>query len=967
MTLRCNQNNAIQISVENNFESGVHSHATGTGKSWIALELLLEYNKRNKSDNIIWLCEQKSILIEQFNRENLKTRGYDHIFNIFLVINYTETKNSKWYECVNSSSHWNKPLLLIINRSFLVSQKKYTKLSLDFGLIIHDECHSIINKTTKLFYEYILNRNKNISCLGFSATPHLQIAPYTKILSHYSIYDAYKDGVILKPCIKWVKCEKNLTDLEIIKICKREMNALYYKKIIIWCGIIDHCTSLANLWREHFQDFIICIDTSIHDSEENNYETFKNVERNAILFCACKHREGSDIYHLDACIFLDKVSNRNAKTFVQCVGRVLRLDNEKNKKYGLILDLYASSCLKLCDRLRPFLGDCSNFPWKYNFDIIYLNHKKIILNELQITDEKFHSRFNLQDHSIKDVTNHFIKPCPNDEIYIERLYKELEIINKKKLNSYLIRAIQILQLTDYIPHVTRGSCGSSLVCYLLGISNVDPIQYNICFERFLNEYRENLPDIDLDFPHYLRDEVFLKLELTWPNQVARISNHVHWHEKSALREALRKVGIHKQVPKEEIDNFVKKLPFIQRQKVKQYQKELENSFRHYSLHCGGIVFFHDGIPEDIILKSKETTISQIIYDKNDVAKEKNFKIDILSSRGISQLLDIRHNTINFADCPFDKKLYSLLQQGNNIGITLAESPLMRKALLKIKPKSLSDIAICLAIIRPAAKDSRIQYNTIDFSTAFVFDDDAIELLSNYLNISYDLADLFRRCLSKGSWGKYGDLKNKYEMLCNKLNIVKKNKIKKMVSNLRQYSFCKSHAFSYAQLVYHLAYEKAYNPKKFWVATLKNNQSAYRKWVHLYEAKLAGVDVMEFLSNKHKSIYAEKKDVKDRSLSKIEQLKKYGYWLMYDTSFIPNTYFYQKENNYLFNGIIASSRLLIQDKKKILIASICVMPRVYIEVMGKNIFIPVGSIGIKGRARIMDFSQKTYEIIFAKTY
>ena len=78
MTLRCNQNNAIQISVENNFQSGVHNHATGTGKSWIALELLLEYNKRNKSDNIILLCEQKSILIEQFNRENLKTRGYDH-------------------------------------------------------------------------------------------------------------------------------------------------------------------------------------------------------------------------------------------------------------------------------------------------------------------------------------------------------------------------------------------------------------------------------------------------------------------------------------------------------------------------------------------------------------------------------------------------------------------------------------------------------------------------------------------------------------------------------------------------------------------------------------------------------------------------------------------------------------------------------------------------------------------------
>ena len=85
--------------------------------------------------------------------------------------------------------------------------------------------------------------------------------------------------------------------------------------------------------------------------------------------------------------------------------------------------------------------------------------------------------------------------------------------------------------------------GSSLVCYLLGISNVDPIKHDIKFERFLNIYRDKLPDIDLDFPHYLRDEVFLKLELKWPNQAARISNHVHWHEKSALREALRRIGI----------------------------------------------------------------------------------------------------------------------------------------------------------------------------------------------------------------------------------------------------------------------------------------------------------------------------------------------------------------------------------------------------------------------------------------
>ena len=81
---------------------------------------------------------------------------------------------------------------------------------------------------------------------------------------------------------------------------------------------------------------------------------------------------------------------------------------------------------------------------------------------------------------------------------------------------------------------------------------------NIKFERFLNEFRNNLPDIDFDFPHYLRDEVFLKLELKWPNQVARISNHVHWHDKSSLREAIRRNGINKQILKD-INAYLKSL------------------------------------------------------------------------------------------------------------------------------------------------------------------------------------------------------------------------------------------------------------------------------------------------------------------------------------------------------------------------------------------------------------------------
>ena len=158
------------------------------------------------------------------------------------------------------------------------------------------------------------------------------------------------------------------------------------------------------------------------------------------------------------------------------------------------------------------------------------------------------------------------------DIYKERLDYELNLILKKDLFGCMIRALEILKLTKNIPHVTRGSCGSSLVCYLLGISHVDPVKHNISFARFLNEYRNNLPDIDFDFPHYLRDEVFLKLFQKWGNKVARISNHNYFHEKSALREAFRKNGIRKFISKLEINKEFKKLDPKLRTKILKTKK-----------------------------------------------------------------------------------------------------------------------------------------------------------------------------------------------------------------------------------------------------------------------------------------------------------------------------------------------------------------------------------------------------------
>lgn len=967
--MRRNQTAAVEASVKSNFSSGIHAHATGTGKSWIALDIVRKFSEANPASHVMWLCEQKSILTEQFNRSVITERGFGDIFKRFMVIDHAQYKTQTWVQNVRSACAWKKPILLIINRAFLVSKERYSSLDMNFGLIIHDECHTVTNNTTKAFYEYTMKRDPATRCIGFSATPETTVSPFDNIITHYSIYEAFRDGTIVKPVIRWIKSEDKLSDLEIAEYCKQCIVGLPYRKVIVWCGMIEHCDRLAELWSHMFQGYMLACDTS-RSSNPEGFDAFAEAETNAILFCACKHREGSDIKNLDACVFLDGVQDRTPRTFVQCIGRVLRKDKQGLKQHGLIIDLKASSCIKICDRMNQFLNHDGTFPWDYTFHRSSIGGKSIVANRLELVDRSAEAirRDGTKDEwelgaDIAAVAEKFVKALPEGEAYRSRLTKELRLIHAKKLCAYLLRAVEILELTQYIPHVTRGSCGSSLVCFLLGISNVDPILHNIKFERFLNEFRDTLPDIDLDFPHYLRDEVFMKLELRWPNKVARISNHVCWHEKSATREALRRAGITQRVPKETLNHFVTSLPAQKKKEVMRIAKELNNTFRHYSLHCGGVIFFPDGVPEELKMPDKNAkTLTQIIYDKNDVSRTKNFKIDVLSSRGISQLMDVVCKDIDFADCAYDKRTYDMLCEGDNIGVTLAESPLMRRALLKLQPRSITDLAICLAIIRPAAKDARLEVGKIPSKDKIIFDDDVIEMLADKLSISYDLADKFRRCLCKSKWTP--DDKSLFDRRMAQLTKEERGLIHKSIENLRAYGFCKSHSYSYAQLVYKLAREKAYQPRKFWLSTIKNNESSYRKWVHLYEARRAGVDVMSFLHRtREQSIYAENKKKCDPSASKLDQLRKFGHWFMSDTSFPDGCYMFERsEGKFAFSGIIASLRVISYDAENTIAICISPGPGVYINITVKTKFFKPSTVGIKGTAVATDGPAGCYQAL-----
>jgi len=958
MSLHKNQQHAIQTSVKNDFLSGVHAHATGTGKSWIALQLLLEFNARYPHANVLWICEQKTILQEQFLSSTIQKKGFASLKAQYMFMDYSTRKSPAWVEELSMASVWRKPLLVIINRAFLVSGNKYLNLRTSFGLIIHDECHSIVNSTTREFYNFALTKWINLSCIGFSATPVLEHVPFKRLLSQYSIYNGVIDKVILPPKIHWLKSEAQLGYDDALIVLQEQLKSLPYKKILVWCGMIQHCEDIAAKWSPYMEShgILTAIDTS---AKQLNVARFMDAEQNAILFCAAKHREGSDIKNLDCCIFLDNVEERAAKVFVQCVGRVLRRDSAAKKTHGLIIDISALSSIKICDRINQFMNAGSTFPFTYNCNTINVNRKMIKLHTLTMQQElhAVASGFTLEvPPSIKVF---FVRDLPNKEDYVRRLEYEIALIEKKNLIRYLMQAVEVLKITEGIPHVTRGSCGSSLLCYALGISHVDPVAYNISFARFLTEFRNTLPDIDFDFPYNLRDEVFLQLELRWPGAVARISNHVFYHKKSALREAIRRIGIRKQIRSVELYGVIRRLKVKERQQIENTVKTLENTFRTYSLHCGGVVFYPNGVPENLRLRSKRsTTLAQIMLNKHDVARDANFKIDILSSRALAQLYEAnRFETIAFESWTADDAVADLFCRGDNIGLTLAESPLCRKAFMKFKPRSIDDIAMCLAIIRPAARAARTAKTMKDMDAHCIYDDDAINFISMALGCGEEKADYYRRGLIKGD----AAIKEEFATDLKKLRADARKTLTTALVNMRAYSFCKSHAYSYAQLIWKLAWMKVYRPKEFWEAALKHCHSSYKRWVLLYEAHLAGAaDVGPKMS-----IYATAKKCKATKSAEESQedcLRRLGYW-DFSTGFIPDCYYYQRAKDGSFRGLIASSRYLsYDDEVKTAVLFICVAPRTYIEVIvsGKRLSLQ-GKIGIQGIGlKIDEDCQHTYE-------
>jgi DNA polymerase-3 subunit alpha len=501
---------------------------------------------------------------------------------------------------------------------------------------------------------------------------------------------------------------------------------------------------------------------------------------------------------------------------------------------------------------------------------------------------------------IQSLEQLFEKPCPDKKEYKDRVSKELEIIKAKNFTETYHQVHTIIQIIKRNKSLwlLRGSGASSLVAYLMGIHDIDPIKENIHLERFLNWTREDQPDFDIDVPYDIRDFILQQIGEEYPGMVSRISNRVMYSEKTALREAIRQCGYRKFVPKYfKIEKIFKDVKT--QEKCYRIAHNLLGKQKNWSKHCGGIVIWKDGIPEDMILKE-----NQIAVDKYDVEENNWIKIDLLCNRGLAQLREL-DPVRKVCDYPIDDKLTSeLLCKGDVLGLTQSESRTMRKAILALQPKTMYDVALALALIRPAAADGGRKSSYFrDGKSKFIFDEDALTYISTSIGCTLSQADKYRRAFKNVNTKLMNEFKSK----------INNQKVFQELTHLRKYSFAKGHSIAYGQMVWALAYHKARRPKEFWQSTLKHNNSSYKKWVHRREAISNGVQVK---NSQIGTMY--------------DQFTKTGWWDGHN--FLPKMGMEREGEKVWFSGIVAQFKKLRRGKSSCVLMTIGVEDGKYLDLI-----------------------------------
>lgn len=484
----------------------------------------------------------------------------------------------------------------------------------------------------------------------------------------------------------------------------------------------------------------------------------------------------------------------------------------------------------------------------------------------------------------------------DDGRYADRLAHELGIIDELGFNQYfLIVADMILfaQHEEIRIGPGRGSAAGSLVAYVLGITDVDPIAYDLLFERFLNPERIQMPDIDIDIPDNRREDVLRYLHQRYGHEhVAQIITFSTMAMRAVVRDVARVFGLNpsqidqlaKTLPREVgmtvADAYEQSQPFknalidlpVDGELLVETAKKLEGLPRNASLHAAGVVLSAQAIEQvmPVQLGEDERLVTQL--PKGPVERLGLLKMDFLALSNLN-ILDTALRAVAKVDPDFninkidlnDQKTLALFQKGQTNGVFQFESAGMKNMLRDLKPDTFEDIVAANALFRPgpsqnighfiARKHGQEAQDVPDESMAailaptygiIVYQEQVMRVAEQFAGFSLGQADLLRRAMSKKDKAQLDAVKTQFVSGAERLGHTAElaEQVYGYIETFAMYGFNRSHAVAYSKLAMQLAYLKAHYPAAFYKAVM-NDAIAQRPKIMAYltEARSIGVEIV----------------------------------------------------------------------------------------------------------------------------
>ena len=579
-----------------------------------------------------------------------------------------------------------------------------------------------------------------------------------------------------------------------------------------------------------------------------------------------------------------------------CVGEKTYVNIKDRRKYTDSHYLKTSEEMyQLFNDLPEALENNANFPLRVSYRP---KNSPPVLPNIQTSKVKNVDELLTRDSEdgLKEKLNVYVIPNSNQKdkdnlikIYKERLNHEISIISKMKYASYFLIVadyIKWAKKNDIPVGPGRGSGAGSLVAWALSITDIDPIKFDLIFERFLNPDRISMPDFDIDFCEEKRDRVFEYLKQKYGKGVAHIITFGKLKARMAFRDIGRVLGL----PYGYVDMLCKMIPFdpsrplslekaiaqeprirkeeekdVRIKKLVEISKKLEGLNRNMATHAAGVVIPAEKLAEFVPLYKDSASNSLLPSTQFDMYACENaglVKFDLLGLKTLTvinktiSLLKEKEMNLDISKIKLDDtKIFELLSSGYTVGLFQLESAGMRDALVNMKPNKFEDIIALVALYRPGPMGNIPIYNQCKHGEkkpdylhpklkkileptygVIIYQEQVMQIAQELSGFTAGEADILRRAMGKKKRLELEKQKERFVNGAVKNGITRETAIFifKKIEPFAEYGFNKSHAAAYAMIAYQTAYLKTYHPNEFIAASMSNELSNTDKLSEFFE-------------------------------------------------------------------------------------------------------------------------------------